>query len=51
LIAETHVDQRKIANQLKIFRLFFSKRFQFALRLSPTFLRSGMVAGNFLCPP
>src|SRR5205823_13774287 len=33
-----------------IFRLFFEERFQFAARLSPTFLGDGMVAGNFLRP-
>ena len=34
----------------KIFRLFFEKRFQFAARLSPTFLGAGMVASEFLRP-
>ena len=33
-----------------IFRLFFEERFQFAARLSPTFLGGGMVAGDFLRP-
>ena len=33
-----------------IIRLFFEKRFQFAPRLSPTFLGGGVVAGHFLRP-
>ena len=36
--------------RLIIFRLFFEERFQFAARLSPTFLGGGMVAGDFLRP-
>ena len=32
------------------FRLFFKERFQFAPRLSPTFLGGGMVTGDFLRP-
>ena len=50
LVTETHIGQREIANQEIIFRLFFEKRFQFAARLSPTFLGGGMVAGDFLRP-
>ena len=49
-VAETHIGQREIANEPKIFRLFFEERFQFAARLSPTFLGGGMVAGDFLRP-
>jgi hypothetical protein len=37
-------------NQPTIFRLFFQERFQFAARLSPTFLGGGMIAGDFLRP-
>ncbi len=36
--------------RLVIFRLFFEKRFQFAPRLSPTFLGGGVLAGHFLRP-
>ena len=36
--------------RLIIFRLFFEERFQFAARLSPSFLGGGMVAGDFLRP-
>ena len=50
LVTKTHIGQREIANKTKIFRLFFEKRFQFAARLSPTFLGGGMVAGDFLRP-
>ena len=49
-VTETHIGQREIANQARIFRLFFEERFQFAARLSPTFLGGGMVAGDFLRP-
>jgi hypothetical protein len=38
------------ANEAEIFRLFFEERFQFAARLSPTFLGGGMIAGDFLRP-
>ena len=50
LVTETHIGQREITNKTKIFRLFFEERFQFAPRLSPTFLGGGMIAGNFLRP-
>ena len=36
--------------RLIVFRLFFEERFQFAARLSPSFLGGGMVAGDFLRP-
>ena len=49
-VTETHIDQREIANQDIIFRLFFEERFQFAARLSPSFLGGGMVTGYFLRP-
>ena len=49
-VAKTHIGQREIANQVIIFRLFFEERFQFAARLSPTFLGGGIVAGHFLRP-
>jgi hypothetical protein len=49
-ITETDTDQREIFNEAKIFRLFFEERFQFAARLTPTFLGSGMIAGDFLRP-
>src|SRR5204862_2149180 len=49
-VTETHIDEREISNEVIIFRLFFEERFQFAARLSPTFLGSGMVAGDFLRP-
>ena len=50
LVTETHTGQGEITNELIIFRLFFEKRFQFAARLSPTFLGGGVVAGDFLRP-
>ena len=50
LVTKTHIDQREIANQNKIFRLLFEERFQFAARLSPAFLGSGMIAGDILRP-
>ena len=50
LVTETHIGQREIANKTIIFRLFFEERFQFAARLSPTFLGGGMIAGDFLRP-
>jgi hypothetical protein len=49
-VTETHIGQCEIANEAIIFRLFFEKRFQFAARLSPTFLGGGMIAGDFLRP-
>ena len=49
-VTEAHIGQREIANEDIIFRLFFEERFQFAARLSPTFLGGGMVAGDFLRP-
>ena len=49
-VTETHIGQREISNEPIIFRLFFEERFQFAARLSPTFLGGGMVTGNFLRP-
>ena len=49
-VTEAHIGQREISNEAKIFRLFFEKRFQFAARLSPTFLGGGMIAGDFLRP-
>ena len=50
LVTQTHIGQSEIANEAIIVRLFFEERFQFAARLSPTFLSGGMVAGNFLRP-
>ncbi len=50
LVTKAHIGQREIANETIIFRLFFEERFQFAPRLSPTFLGGGMVAGHFLRP-
>ena len=50
LVTKTHIGQREITNELIIFRLFFEERFQFAARLSPTFLGGGMVTGDFLRP-
>ena len=49
-VTKAHIGQREISNQEIIFRLFFEERFQFAARLSPTFLGGGMVAGDFLRP-
>ena len=49
-VTEAHTGQREIPHEAKIFRLFFEKRFQFAARLSPTFLSGGMIAGDVLCP-
>ena len=49
-VTKTHIGQREIANEDIIFRLFFEERFQFAARLSPTFLGGGMIAGDFLRP-
>ena len=49
-VTEAHIGQREISNEEIIFRLFFEERFQFAARLSPTFLGGGMVAGDFLRP-
>ncbi len=49
-VTEAHIGQREISNEAKIFRLFFEERFQFAARLSPTFLGGGMIAGDFLRP-
>ena len=49
-VTETHIGQREISNEVIIFRLFFEERFQFAARLSPTFLGGGMIAGDFLRP-
>ncbi len=49
-VTKAHIGQREISNQAIIFRLFFEERFQFAARLSPTFLGGGMVAGDFLRP-
>jgi hypothetical protein len=50
-VTESHIGQRKISKQDVIFRLFFEERFQFAARLSPTFLRGGTVAGDFCAQP
>ena len=49
-VTKAHIGQREISNETIIFRLFFEERFQFAARLSPTFLGGGMVAGDFLRP-
>ena len=49
-VTKTHIDQREVANEKVIVRLFFEERFQFAARLSPALLGSGMVAGDFLRP-
>ena len=50
LVTETHTGQREVANEAIIVRLFFEERFQFAARLSPGFLGSGIIAADFLCP-
>ena len=49
-VSQTHVGQCEIAKQLKIFRLFLEKMFQFAARLPPGFLGGGLVASHFLGP-
>ena len=49
-VTKAHIGQREISNENTIFRLFFEERFQFAARLSPTFLGGGMIAGDFLRP-
>ena len=49
-VTKAHIDQREISHEAIIFRLFFEERFQFASRLSPTFLGGGMVAGDLLRP-
>ena len=49
-VAEAHFDQREIFKERIIFRLFFEERFQFAARLSPSFLGGGMITGDFLRP-
>ena len=49
-VTKAHIGQRENSNEVIIFRLFFEQRFQFAARLSPTFLGGGMVAGDFLRP-
>ena len=49
-VTKAHIGQREIPNEAIIFRLFFEKRFQFAARLSPTFLSGGVIAGYFLRP-
>ena len=50
LVTKAHIGQREISNEAIIFRLFFKEGFQFAARLSPTFLGGAMVTGNFLRP-
>src|SRR4029077_19423008 len=40
----------EISNEAKILWLFFEETFQFAARLSPTFLSGSMIAGDFLRP-
>src|SRR5207248_7865711 len=49
-VAKAHIGQREVSNEAIVFRLFFEERFQFAARLSPTFLGGGMVTGDFLRP-
>src|SRR5438477_2805448 len=49
-VTETHIGQRETADKGITFWLFFAERFQFAARLSPTFLGGGVVAGDFLRP-
>ena len=49
-VTKTHIHQCEITSQERIFRLFFEEKFQFAARLSPSFLGRGMLAGNFLRP-
>src|SRR5205814_7003345 len=49
-VTETRIGQRKISNQVKIFRLSFEERFQFAARLLPGFLGASMIACDFLRP-
>jgi hypothetical protein len=49
-VTETHIDEREISNEVIIFRLFVEESFQFAARLSPTFLSGDMITGNFLGP-
>ena len=50
LVTKAHIGQCEIAKKIKIFRLVFEKRLQFAARLSPSFLSGSVVAGNFLRP-
>src|SRR5947207_15230230 len=47
-VTKTHIGQREIVHQERIFRLFIEKRLQFAARLSPTLLGGGMVTGDLL---
>ena len=49
-VAQGHIGKRQRSDEQIIVRLFFEKRFQFAARLSPSFLCSGMVACDFLRP-
>src|SRR4029077_19170696 len=49
-VTKARIGQREISNEVIIFRLFFEERFQFGARLSPTFLRTSMIAGDFLRP-
>ena len=43
--------QREIPHEAKIFRLFFEERFQFAARLSPTFLGGGVITATSCAQP
>jgi hypothetical protein len=49
-VTESHINESHIFDEHVISRLFFEERFQFTVRLSPTFLRCGMIAGDFLRP-
>jgi hypothetical protein len=49
-VTKAHIGQCESANEVKIFRLFFEKRFQVAAGLAPSFLGGGMIAGNLLRP-
>ena len=47
-VTKTHIAQREIPHQLIILWLFFEERFQFAARLSPSFL-GRIFAGDGSC--
>src|SRR4029077_10261144 len=49
-LTQTHIDQREFTNQSGIFWLLFEEKFQFAARLSPSFLGDGMLTGYVLHP-
>src|SRR5690349_13180600 len=49
-VSKPHVNQSQISDEEIVIGLFFEKGFQFDARLFPSFLCSGMVAANGLCP-